>query len=426
MKPLHCEQLKETLWHHTHQSGLEIYVLPKGGYSKSYAIFATKYGSADADFVNPHTGQRIEVPDGVAHFLEHKMFEQPDGTDAFAVFSQTGADANAFTSFLTTAYLFSCTNGFYENLKHLLSFVQTPHFTEENVAKEQGIIGQEIRMYEDDPGWRSYFNVIEAMYHENPVRRDIAGTVDSIAKITPALLYDCYNTFYHPSNMILFCTGDTDPDKVAKLVEESLSPDLKDPGEIQRLRPCEPDSVFQKEKVQAMSVSQPLFYLGIKSRPKTESFAQELLYSVLLEAVLGKSSSLYQELYSQGLITPSFGTEVTCEQEYAHLIMGGSAPDPRKTAQALKEGLQKQKEAGLREADFVRAKKVVLGDIIRLFNSVEQISTNFINTLFRGATLFDAPAILARMTIEDCNKAMEQLFCEERYVLSIVTPKGVE
>ncbi len=421
MKQIHCKQLNETLFHHTHKSGLEIYVLPKTGYSKSYAIFATKYGSADARFCNPLTGKQIEVPDGVAHFLEHKMFEQPDGSDAFAEFSKTGADANAFTSFLTTAYLFSCTNGFYENLSHLLSFVQTPHFTEENVAKEQGIIGQEIRMYEDDPGWKSYFNVIEAMYHHNTVRRDIAGTVESIAKITPELLYDCYNTFYHPSNMILFCTGDVDPDRVVDVAETEISPKFEDRGEITRYQASEPKEIFQKEKVQTMSVAQPLFYVGIKSKPEENVFRQELLYSVLTEAVLGKSSALYQELYGQGLITPSFGTEVTSEKEYAHLILGGSASDPRKTAKALKEGLQKISKTGISQEDFSRAKKVVLGDIIRLFNSVEQISNNFINTLFRGASLFDAPEILSCITLEDCNKAAKELFSEEKMVLSIVT-----
>ncbi len=421
MKQIHCKQLNETLFHHTHKSGLEIYVLPKSGYSKSYAIFATKYGSADAKFCNPHTGKEIEVPDGVAHFLEHKMFEQPDGSDAFTEFSKTGADANAFTSFLTTAYLFSCTSGFYENLKHLLSFVQTPHFTEENVAKEQGIIGQEIRMYEDDPGWRSYFNAIEAMYHHNTVRRDIAGTVESIGKITPELLYDCYNTFYHPSNMILFCTGDVDPQRVVAAAEEQISPKFEDLGEITRFHEQEPEEIFQKEKVQVMSVAQPLFYVGIKSKPEEDVFRQDLLYSVLMEAVLGKSSPLYQELYRQGLITPSFGTEVTCEKEYAHLILGGSAPDPRKTAKALEEGLQKIRQTGVSQEDFSRAKKVVLGDIIRLFNSVEQVSNQFINALFRGASLFDAPDLLSAITLEDCNKAANKLFQEEKMVLSVIS-----
>lgn len=421
MKQITSHQLEETLFHHTHKSGLEIYILPKKGYSKSYAIFATKYGSADADFRNPHTGKRIEVPDGVAHFLEHKMFEQPDGTDAFAEFSKTGAEANAFTSFLTTAYLFSCTTGFYDNLRHLLDFVQTPYFTKENVAKEQGIIGQEIRMYEDDPGWRSYFNVIEAMYHSNPVRRDIAGTVESIAEITPELLYDCYNTFYHPSNMILFCAGDVIPEQVDKTAEEVIRPEYRDLGEITRFRPQEPDSVFQPVKTQTLSVAQPLFYLGIKSQPEQNLMKQELTGAVLMEAVLGKSSSLYQELYRQGLITPSFGTEVTCEQEYAHMIMGGTAPDPYKTAEALKSGLIKLCKTGLDPQDFSRAKKVILGDSVRLFNSVEQISNNFINALFRGGSLFDAPDILTQMTIEDCNRQMTRLFREDAMALSVVS-----
>lgn len=277
-------------------------------------------------------------------------------------------------------------------------------------------------MYEDDPGWKSYFNVIEAMYHHNPVRRDIAGTVESIAQITPELLYDCYNTFYHPSNMILFCTGDVDPDKVVDTAETMIPQDLESIGEIKRYQPEEPEEIFQREKVQTMSVAQPLFYVGIKSKPEKEVFRQELLYSVLMEAALGKSSALYQELYRQGLITPSFGTEVTSEKEYAHLILGGSATDPRKTAKALEEGLQNIGQTGLSQQDFSRAKKIVLGDIIRLFNSVEQISNNFINALFRGASLFDAPEILSSITLEDCNEAAKELFRKEKMVLSIVSP----
>lgn len=421
MKQLYCKQLEETLWYHTHSSGLKIYVLPRKGYSKSYAVFATKYGSADADFINPHTGKQINVPDGVAHFLEHKMFEQPDGTDAFFEFSKTGANANAFTSFLTTAYLFSCTSGFYDNLKHLISFVQTPHFTEENIAKEQGIIGQEIRMYEDDPGWRSYFNVIEAMYHHNTVRRDIAGTVDSISKITPQLLYDCYRTFYHPSNMILFCSGDVNPEDVVTVANATLSSEFVNLGEITRLYPDEPETLFQRETIQSMPVAQPLFYLGIKSKPEENVYRQELLYSILAEAAIGKSSDLYQNLYKEGLITPSFDTEVTCEKEYAHLILGGTASQPRKTAKVIQTGLCEIGRTGLRQDDFDRAKKIVLGDIIRLFNSVEQSTNSFINTLFRSASLFEAPELIDGITCEECCQTAKRLFCEDKMALSIIT-----
>lgn len=419
MNQITCPQLGETLYHTTHPSGLEIYVLPKPDYSKSYAIFATKYGSADADFLNPRTGKRLEVPDGVAHFLEHKMFEQPDGTDAFATFSETGAEANAFTSFLTTAYLFSCTSGFEANLRHLLDFVQTPYFTEENVAKEQGIIGQEIRMYEDDPQWRSYFNTIEALYHNNPVRRDIAGTVESIAKITPQLLYDCYRTFYHPSNMILFCTGQVNPEQVEAIAAEAVPRQEATP--IVRYRPEEPEGVFQKEITQKMSVAQPLFYLGMKMKPEEHLLRQELTCAVLLEAVLGKSSALYQELYAKGLITPAFGTEVSCEREFAHLILGGSAPDPFRSADAIRSGLEKIRQQGLAEEDFNRAKKIVLGDCIRLYNHVDQIAHHFVSSLFRGSSPFDAPLLLNELSVADCNDMMHRVFCPDTTVLSVIS-----
>ena len=221
--------------------------------------------------------------------------------------------------------------------------------------------------------------------------------------------------------MILFCTGDVNPEKVLEITDQLISPELQDLGTITRYFPEEPESVFQKEKRQTMSVAQPLFYVGIKGKPEEDLFRQELLYSVVLEAVLGKSSALYQELYSKGLITPSFATEVSCERNYAHLIMGGSAPNPEETAKAITKGLESIRENGLSQEDFSRAKKVVLGDMIRIFNSVEQIANNFINTLFRGASLFDAPTILDEMTIEDCNEVMNQLFREEKTVLSIVS-----
>ena len=220
-KKISYEAIGEEYFFTKHPSGLEIYIYPKKGYSSKYAILGTNFGSVNNTFKLKNEENFTVVPDGIAHYLEHKLFASENG-DAFELFAKTGASANAYTSFEKTAYLFSCTSGFEANLRHLLDFVQTPYFTEENVTKEQGIIGQEIRMYEDDPQWRSYFNTIEALYRNNPVRRDIAGTVESIAKITPQLLYDCYRTFYHPSNMILFCTGQVNPEQVEAIAAEAV------------------------------------------------------------------------------------------------------------------------------------------------------------------------------------------------------------
>ena len=214
--------LNETLFKGVHESGLTVVVLPKPEFDKYYSVISTKYGSNDFCFKDDEKNDYIEVPDGIAHFLEHKMFEQPDGSNAFDKFSLYGANANAYTAFNNTAYLYQCTDYFYENLDHLLNYVFTPHFTKENVEKEQGIIAQEIRMYDDDPEWCVFFNMLKAMYVNHPVRRDIAGTVESIAKIDKDLLYYCYNIFYHPENMVLFMTGNIDIDKIPEIIDKNV------------------------------------------------------------------------------------------------------------------------------------------------------------------------------------------------------------
>ena len=234
----HYDTLGETVYSATHKSGLRVILIKKEGFKKSYATFSTKYGSINTQFVVPGENEVTSVIDGIAHFLEHKVFEQPDGTNAFNDFSKYGANANAFTSFGVTNYLYSCTDHFYENLEILLNFVQTPYFTEENVEKEKGIIAQEIRMYEDDAEQTCMYNCLEAMYENHPIRINIAGTVDEIMKTTPELLYKCYNTFYHPSNMALICVGDLDENKIGEYVEKCIKHDSPH-GEITQVFPEE-------------------------------------------------------------------------------------------------------------------------------------------------------------------------------------------
>ncbi|WP_145614081.1 EF-P 5-aminopentanol modification-associated protein YfmH, partial [Bacillus licheniformis] len=219
-KTIEFEQLKETLYYEKMPGGLDVYVLPKEGFNKTYAVFTTKYGSIDNQFVPLGKDEMVRVPDGIAHFLEHKLFEKEDG-DVFQQFSRQGASANAFTSFTRTAYLFSSTSNVEENLETLVDFVQDPYFTEKTVEKEKGIIGQEINMYDDNPDWRLFFGLIENMYQEHPVRIDIAGTIESISHITKDLLYECYETFYHPSNMLLFVVGPVDPEAIIRQVREN-------------------------------------------------------------------------------------------------------------------------------------------------------------------------------------------------------------
>src|SRR3954453_11844038 len=234
MEKIEFNQIQEEIYHEKLENGLEVFILPKKGFNKTYATFTTKYGSIDNHFMPLEKSEFLKVPDGIAHFLEHKLFEKEDG-DVFQQFSKQGASANAFTSFTRTAYLFSSTSNVELNLDTLMDFVQEPYFSEKTVEKEKGIIGQEITMYDDNPDWRLYFGLIQNLYQNHPVKIDIAGTIESISHINKDLLYECYNTFYHPSNMLLFIVGPVDPNQFMDQVRENQSKKVyKDMPEIKR------------------------------------------------------------------------------------------------------------------------------------------------------------------------------------------------
>jgi len=416
---IYSKELDETLYHSKHASGLDIYCLPKRGYSKSYALLAAKYGSIDSEFAAQPGGERIVVPDGVAHFLEHKMFEQADGGNVFDEFSRRGANANAFTGFNMTGYLFSSATDFYENLKTLVSFVQSPYFTDENVAKEQGIIGQEIRMYQDDPNWRSYFNVIGGMYSRHSVRKDIAGSLDSIARIDKEVLYKCYETFYHPSNMLLFCVGNIDADSVCETADKTLIP--KEPrGGIERFYADEPAKIAQTYIEQSLEVSQPLFYVGFKGgADESNLLKREIETQIALKIALGKSSPLYRKMYDQGLINATFGAEETVEPGYCHCLMGGESPQPEKAADMIAAGFEDLRTNGIDAESYERVRRVIYGKYIKGFNNVEAIANNFTGYLFKDINLFDYIETYRQVTCDDVMARLSD-FTRDKMALSVV------
>lgn len=417
-------RLGEEMLYGVHESGLQVYVFPKKGFSKYYAIYGTAYGSLDREFIVPGESEKTVVPDGIAHFLEHKMFEEPNGSNAFDRFAQTGASCNAFTSFDMTAYLFSCTDRFYENLDILLDFVNTPYYTEENVSKEQGIIGQEIRMYDDDPEWRALFNMLRALYHNNPVKIDIAGTVESIAKITPELLYKCYNTFYSPANMALVLVGDIDAQRAAESVDKYVT--VMDSKRVKRPLADEPHERVQEIAEQKLSVSIPLFRIGFKEN-STGSVGDELLKKeiatdILLETLFGKSSAFYLSLYEEGLIDRTFGKEADLQTMYGYTALGGEARDPHTVYAKVKEYLQEVKQKGLCAEDIQRAKKVLLGRHLRMFNSVEYMGNDFIRRVLNGCTPLGYERVLNDMTPEELTTRLNEHFNTEHSVLSVIQP----
>lgn len=422
MEKIYSSELNETIYYEKHKSGLDIYALPKEGYSQSYAIFATKYGSTDVKFRDYVTGEVVEIPDGVAHFLEHKMFEQPGGGNAFDEFSLTGASANAFTSFSMTAYLFACTTDFYKNLETLIGFVQAPFFTDENIEKEQGIIGQEIRMYQDNPSWRAYFNTIEGMYQKNPVRRDIAGSIESIGTITKELLYKCYRNFYHPSNMVLVCVGDVDFEEIFKTADKTINPDFKALPEIERFCEAEPVEICEKKRVQKLSVSMPMFYLGFKENgaKKEDLLKNEIMNEILCECIFGASSPFYRRLYESGIVSGSISFETTNELNYSHILVGGESQNPEKAAEEIRRELKRVCKEGIDKERFERIKRVFYGDFVRMFNSTENVAHTIVEYAFKGFGLFDYIGAYNEITYEEASERLRTVFCDELSVLSII------
>jgi predicted Zn-dependent peptidase len=427
MDKIPYEQLQETIYHELLPNGLNVYLLPKPGFQKTYATFSTKYGSIDNRF-QVEGGEQHRVPDGIAHFLEHKMFEEPTG-DIFATFASQGASSNAYTSFDRTVYLFSATGHIQENVTTLIDFVQNPYFTDENVEKEKGIIGQEINMYRDNPDWRSYFGLIEALYHNHPVHIDIAGTVDSIAKITKETLYDCYHTFYHPSNMILFVVGGIEPESMMELIRSNQAgKTFPKQGAIARFFSAEPETVKEKERLIVLPVSLPKCLIGFKEPPQPHEgetlLRRELEMKLVLDMLLGASSSIYQSLYDEGLISDSFGHEYNQVGDQAFSIIGGDTKDPDLLMSRIRTEIEAVLASGFEEATFERTRKKRVGAFLRMLNSPEAMAGEFTKYKFRGIDLFDILPVYESITLADVNQRARNHFDWNRMAASIVRSGG--
>lgn len=416
----------EELYYGTHSSGLEMYIIPKKGYSKTYAIFGTRYGSVDSEFVVPGETETTKVPDGIAHYLEHKMFDQPDGSNVFDKFSKYGGNANAFTSFNMTAYLFSATSNIEENLETLMDYVQSPYFTKESVEKEQGIIGQEIRMYDDDGKWRLFFNFLDCIYQNHPVKKDIAGTVESISHITPEYLYKCYNTFYNLSNMVIVVIGDIDPVKISKVIENGVKKNEPFSQEIKKIYPSEPDEISKPYAEQTLSVAKPLFMTGFKdvdnSLKGKELLKKSIEMNILLKMLFGKSSKLYKELYEKGLISNSFSFEYTFQTDYAYSSVDGESSEPKTVYNAIIDEIERIHRDGLSIESFERIKKVIWGEYIRMQNDVEDYAHTFIQMKLMGVDYFEFPEAYSEISFEDIQNRFKNHFVKERSVLSVINP----
>ena len=400
-----------------HDSGLTVYVYPKEGYRSAYAIIGTKYGSINTCFALDD-GEKITVPDGIAHYLEHKLFESAEG-DAFTRYAETGASANAYTSFEKTCYLFSCTDNFDKSLEILLDFVRDPYFTAQTVAKEQGIIGQEIKMYDDSPDWRVMFNMLEKMYHHHPVKIDIAGTVESIAEITAEKLYQCYNTFYNLNNMALCVAGNVTVEQVLKTCDRMLKPCEK--HTIENFFEDEPYEIVEPYVEQNFPVSVPLFNLGFKERAQKPLNETKLAHTdILLELLASSTSELYQKLMDDELINTSFTFELFEGPGYCSVIFGGESRAPKQAAEQIKQYIAEVKKNGLDKAEFESARKSVYGDVISSLNSVGSIANTVTSYHFNGNELFTYIDAVANATFEDVQNRLSEMLDVNNCTLSVV------
>ena len=416
----------EKLYSAKHQSGLTVYIIPKDEYSGTYAIFGTRYGSVDSEFVVPGESESITVPDGIAHYLEHKMFDQPDGSNVFDKFSQYGGNANAFTSFNITAYLVSSTSNFEENLATLLDYVQSPYYTDETVRKEQGIIGQEIRMYDDNPGWKLFFNYINCLYKNHPVKKEIAGTVESISEITADYLYKCYNTFYNLSNMSLVITGKVDVETAERVICDGIKNNEPFREPIKKIYPDEPKELSSQYVEKSMAVSSPMFMMGFKDNDTNlrgdELLKKEIEIRILMRMLFAKGSDIYKKLYDEGLINSTFSLDYTFQPDYGFTSLDGESKDPKKVYETILSEIGKLQKTGLDEDSYNRAKKVIWGRYIRTHNDIEDLATTFMQYLFMGVDYFNYYDVYQSVTFDDIKNRFKEHFRPEYSALSVINP----
>lgn len=423
-KKITNSSLNEEYFYMKHPSGLNIYVHPKRDYTSNYAILGTNFGSVHNKFKTTNQKSFTNLPDGTAHYLEHKLFESPKG-DAFELFAKTGASANAFTSFEKTAFLFSCTENLEKSLEILLEFVQSPYFTKENVEKERGIIGQEITMYRDSPDWVVFINLLGALYHNHPVNRDIAGTKESISRITPELLYTCYNTFYNLSNMSLCIAGDFDCDKIFTLIDKKLS--YAPPVTAECFFPHEPQSVCKKFISESFDIQSSVFNIGFKENVNSgyKSTNYDLVYTdILIKCMESASSEMYKELLEKELInTASFASEYLDGPGYSSIIFSGESKNPQKAAEIIRKHADKICKNGIEKTEFERIKKSVYGQSLSVFNSIPAIANLHLSFSLSGKEIFEYMDILENADINTLNKYAKEKLDSEFSALSVATPK---
>ena len=422
MQIIENNKIEEKVYIEKMKNGLTVMVFPRKNIQKKYIIWGTKFGSIDNHFISPGDTEETVVPDGIAHYLEHKLFEQKNGKNSLDVLSSLGVDANAYTSNSITAYLYECSDNFYKALDEFMNYVQNPYFTDENVEKERGIIGQEIMMYDDYPDWKLYMNAIRCMYSKNSIRIDVAGTKETIAKINKENLYKIYNTFYRLDNMVLVVAGDFEINDILKNIEERITLP-RNKTDIKRIYETEPEEIFKKQEEAEMEISLPCFMIGYKDKVEIEKFAKkDLAMDIIFYLILGKSSDLYQRLYNEGLLYSELTYDYEFSKNYAHLLIQGQSSNPEEVIEQIKNEIEKFKKTGFKEEEFLRIKKKLYGEYVKEYNDIAVVANNLLSDYIKGIgpfIYFEEFNILTKETVEEI---LKEVLVEEKRVTSIIRP----
>ncbi|MGM8211693.1 EF-P 5-aminopentanol modification-associated protein YfmH [Virgibacillus sp. W0430] len=419
--------INEDLYIKKLDNGLTVMLLPKPEMAKTYGLFSTNYGSIDNSFIPINQEKEVTVPDGIAHFLEHKLFEKED-RDVFADLGKLGASPNAYTSFTKTAYLFSATTNIEQNVQTLLDFVQDPYFSEQSVEKEKGIIAQEIRMYDDQPDWQAFMGIIKSMFATHPVKKDIAGTVDSIQNITKEMLYTCYNTFYHPENMIVCIAGRFEAEAMMELIENNQSKKQFDKlKEIKRCYPAEQEAVAQKVMKMIMPVSIPKVTVGIKESTQNldqeDFFKRDALQSMVLDYFFSAGGPYYQALYDEKLIDGSFEFSTSLEKNFGYSMISSNSHAPKQLADRISQLLYQTNSYTFSEEAFETMKRKRIGQLLRSMNSLEYVANQLTHYYSLGLDFFQFIPKIQDLTLEETNQFVKSWISEERVAVCTIAPQ---
>ena len=420
MKVFENNLINEKVYKQTLENGLDIYLLPRKNISKKVIMWGTKFGAVDNDFsVN---GERVTVPDGIAHYLEHKMFEQRSGINALDTLTSFGVEANAFTGSTETVYLYECTNNFYEALEEFMDYVQNPYFTDENVEKERGIIEQEIMMYDDYPDSKIHYNLMKCLYHNNAIKIPVAGTVKTIADIDKDKLYKIYNTFYVPENMRMVISGDFEPDEIFEIINKYIIM-KKNNNNVVRNYPSEPDSIVQEKIVEQMEVSIPSFLVGYKLEKSDEDLKKSVAIDILNEILFGKSSKFFADLYEQNLLYEPVEMSMDYDRNYAMALIEGESKNPEKTIEQIKNNIEYYKNNGIKDDIFQRIKKDIYGKYLKEYNDLGTITQRIILNAIKDEKPFEMIDNLQTIDIQYVENILNENFDITKCAYSIIEPK---